>query len=327
MSAVQLGLCCINTQLRAQKPSIYMSRTMNEKTIEARGLEALQALVLANLRDCITMMEWNARNGIHVFRLSSDMFPHKSNTRLFGGVGYTLDFALPMLQRVGDVARELRQRLTFHPGQYNVIGTPTAVAFAQTVADLQYHADVLDAMGMDKDSVMVVHGGGVYKDKQKTMERWVAQFHMLPQNVQQRLVLENCERSFSVEDCLWISERTGVPVVFDTHHFECYKLLHPDAQLRDAASYMPAILETWAKRGIKPKFHVSEQGSGKIGHHSDFVENIPDYLLHLPVPVDIMVEAKAKELAVLRLTDKVKAQVLVDTNVERAHKRIKLEIE
>lgn len=324
MAGVQLGLCCINSQLRAQKPSIYMSRTMNEKTIETRGLGALQTLILANLRDCITMIEWNAAHNIHVFRLSSDIFPHKSNTRLFGGVGYTLDFALPMLRAVGDTARRLGQRLTFHPGQFNVVGTPTPSAFAQTVADLQYHADVLDAMGMDEHSVMVVHGGGVYGDKAKTMERWVTQFKQLPDNVQRRLVLENCERSYSVEDCLWISERTHVPVVFDTHHFQCYNSLHPDTPLKDAASYMPAILETWARRGIKPKFHVSEQGSGKIGHHSDFITALPDYLLSLPVPVDIMVEAKAKEEAVLQLQTKVKV-IHVDVDAEPKVKRVKIE--
>ena len=80
------------------------------------------------------------------------------------------------------------------------------------------------------------------------------------------MFLKNCERSYSIEDCLDISSKTGVPIVFDTHHYGCYKILHPDEKLKDAAEYIPEILETWNK-SIKPKFHVSEQGSGKVGHH------------------------------------------------------------
>lgn len=305
IDGVQLGLCCINNTLRAQKPSVLMSRTMVKKTIQMRGLLAVQELVFANLTDAVALMEWNAAHGIHVFRFSSDLFPHITTTDLFDGKGYTIEFALHTLRAVGNAARRLKQRITFHPGQYNVVGTPVESAFRQTVADLTYHADVLDAMGMDEHSVMVVHGGGVYGDKPKTMERWVAQFKLLPDHVQRRLVLENCERAFSVEDCLWISERTGVPVVFDTHHFECYVALHPQETLKPAADYMEAVLATWTKRGIKPKFHVSQQGSGKIGHHSDFITALPEYLTAIParygVHIDIMIEAKAKEAAVLHL--------------------------
>ena len=75
---------------------------------------------------------------------------------------------------------------------------------------------------------------------------------------------------------------TGIPLVFDTHHFECYKLLHKDETFLDASEYIPIILETWKPKGIKPKFHVSEQGSGRIGHHSDYIEILPEYLLEIP---------------------------------------------
>ena len=89
---------------------------------------------------------------------------------------------------------------------------------------------------------------------------------------------------------------TNVPVVLDTHHFECYKLLHPEEIFRDPSEYIPEILETWKKRNIKPKFHVSEQGSGKIGHHSDYINILPEYLLEIPdkynVKIDIIIKLK-----------------------------------
>jgi UV DNA damage endonuclease len=118
-------------------------------------------------------------------------------------------------------------------------------------------------------------------------------------------VLENCERQYSIEDCLALSARINIPVVFDTHHHECYAALHPEERLCLGDAYIPAVLDTWKRRGIKPKFHVSEQGCGKVGHHSDLVEVLPQYLLDIPalygVDIDIMIEAKAKEQAIAHL--------------------------
>ena len=230
------------------------------------------------------------------------MFPHKSNPKV---ENYDFDFAKDLLREIGVKARSLGHRLTFHPGQYNVVGSPSKEAFQQTLRDLKYHADVLDLMGMGDDSVMVVHGGGMYGDKIATKERWCQQYQTLPENVKRRLVLENCEKCFSIEDCLEISERINIPVVFDTHHYECYKLLHKFEYFKPPAHYIPLILETWKRRGIKPKFHVSEQGTGRCGHHSDFIKTIPKYLLEIPkkyeTPIDIMIEAKMKEQAIFQL--------------------------
>ena len=302
---IQLGLCCLNTTLRNQKPTIFSSRKMIIKSIKQKGIDALKDKIIQNLKDTLQLIEWNEQNGIKVFRLSSELFPHKTNPKV---ENYTYDFAMDLLKQIGDLAKKYNQRLTFHPGQYNVVGTPDEKAFQHTIDDLSYHADVLDYMGMDENSVMVVHGGGVYGDKEKTKDRWCEQYHMLPDNVKKRLVLENCERCFSIKDCLNISKRVNIPVVFDTHHFNCYKQLHPNEDFKSAGFYIPFILNTWKRKQIKPKFHVSEQGSGRCGHHSDYIEVIPNYLLNIPdkynTHIDIMIEAKAKELAIMKLYEK-----------------------
>ena len=302
---IQLGLCCLNTVLRAQKPPVFASRKMIIRTIQEKGIDTLKEKIIQNLKDVLTMMDWNEENGIKVFRLSSELFPHKSNPKV---ENYDFDFAIDLLKQIGEKSREYNQRLTFHPGQYNVVGTPNKKTFLQTCCDLKYHADVLDLMGLDNNSVMVVHGGGLYGDKEAAIERWCTQYYDLPENVRNRLVLENCEKCFSIRDCLRISERVGIPVVFDTHHFECYKILHPDENFADPSVYIPLILETWIKKGVKPKFHVSEQGAGRCGHHSDYIEVIPNYLLDIPekysVEIDIMIEAKMKEKAIFKLYTK-----------------------
>lgn len=299
---IQLGLCCMNSMLREQKPPIFSSRKMIIRSVQEKGINALKEKILQNLKDTLLLIDWNEQNGIKVFRLSSELFPHKTNPKV---ENYTYDFAIDLLKQIGDKAKLYKQRLTFHPGHFNVIGTPNPDYFQHTLEDLSYHADVLDLMGCGKDSVMVIHGGGVYGDKEKTKERWCKQFKQLPENVQKRLVLENCEKNFSVQDCLDISKIINIPVVFDTHHYTCYSLLHPDETQKPEHMYISDILDTWKHRNIKPKFHISEQGTGKIGHHSRFIKKIPDFLLEIPTKyntnIDIMIEAKAKEQAIIQL--------------------------
>ena len=303
--SVQLGLCCINTILRAQKPSIFASRSIILKTFETKGMDHLKAKIIQNLKDIIVMMDWNDAHGIKVFRLSSAIFPHMSNPK---APSYSFDFAIDLLREIGAKSKALAQRITFHPGQYNVIGTPREDVFKNTCRDLKYHADMLDLMELGSESVIVIHGGGTYGNKAATKVRWCDQFHQLPDNVRARVVLENCEKNFSIIDCLEISERLNIPVVFDTHHFSCYQILHPGEKFDEPAHYMEAVLATWSRRAIKPKFHISEQGAGKCGHHSDYIEEIPNYLLEIPekygVSIDIMVEAKMKEQAIFRLYEK-----------------------
>ena len=305
---IQLGLCCMNITLKEHDPPVYSSRTMILRIIKKLGIDELKRRVILNLIDLKKMVEWNEKNGIKVFRISSNIFPHKTNQSI---EDYGFEFAKDLLKDIGDLAKSYNQRITMHPGQYNVVGTPSEDKFQQTVRNLDYQAELLDIMGMGKDSVMVVHGGGLYGDKELTKQRWCANFYRLPERVRRRLVIENCERIFSIEDCIDISSRINIPVVMDTHHFDCYKLLttHANETFKPAKEYIPVVLETWARRGIKPKFHVSEQCcGGRVGKHSDFIDDIPKYLLEIPLlyntHIDIMIEAKKKELSIKNLYKK-----------------------
>ena len=301
----QLGLCCMNTTLKKLKPAVYASRRIIVRIVDERGIEELKLRITKNLEDMLKMMDWNEENGIKVFRMSSEMFLHKTNPKV---ADYDYDFAVDLLKQIGEKSKKYNQRLTFHPGQYNVLSSLTQKAYTQTIKDLTYHAEVLDLMDLGVDSVMVIHGGGVYKDKEGTKKRWCENYLKLEDKVRNRVVLENCEKSYSIIDCLEMNKMCGVPVVFDTHHHECYKLLHPDEEIEDAENYIEEILKTWDKKKIKPKFHVSEQGIGRVGKHSDYIEIIPEYLLEIPelygYEIDIMIEAKMKELSIQKLYEK-----------------------
>ena len=117
---IQLGLCCMNTTLKEQKPPVYASRKIIVRIIDQKGIEELKRRVILNLEDLLKMLDWNEQNGIKVFRLSSELFPHKSNPK---AKSYDFDFALDLLKEIGNLAKKYNQRLTFHPGQYNILST------------------------------------------------------------------------------------------------------------------------------------------------------------------------------------------------------------
>ena len=157
--SIQLGLCCINNTLRAQKPTIFNSRTCIRNTY---SVEKAKQLALQNVKDLIPMIEWNHKNNIRVFRLSSNIFPRFTDKEV---ESYNIDFAKEELKKAGDLSKKYNIRLLMHPGQYNQVGALTQKVFDSTIEDLSHHADILDAMGLDNNSVLIVHGGGMYGDK------------------------------------------------------------------------------------------------------------------------------------------------------------------
>ena len=146
---IQLGLCCLNTILRQQKAPVFASRSVILRTLREKGIYHLQEKIIQNLQDVLTMMDWNEENGIKVFRLSSELFPHKSNAK---AEKYSFDFAKELLKQIGEKSKKLNQRLTFHPGQFNCIGSPNSDVIESTTRDLDYHASVLDLKNLGKHS-------------------------------------------------------------------------------------------------------------------------------------------------------------------------------
>lgn len=272
---VHLGLCCINNELR--KRNIFCSRTLISRYYTK---EKAATLASANLKDLVTLLEWNAANNIHLYRLSSDMFPRiTDNTLDISDRLNVCDFA-GLLHEAGKVARATNQRITMHPGQYNQIGAKDPNVFEKTVEDLTVHAEILDCMGMDNEAILTIHGGGVYGDKESTIRRWIDQFDDLPRPVKNRIAIENCERQYSIEDCLEIADACKIPVIFDSHHFDCYNQINGTDFV--ASHYIPHVLETWWDRTMVT--HISEQKQGaRIGAHSDFIETIPDYFLSVQI--------------------------------------------
>lgn len=304
---LRLGYACLNMTIsQGSKSPACVNRSCIADTFTKKGVDYVVGLAMSNLKNVLKVLKWNEEKGIRFYRLSSNMLPHCTNPNFIkdgSKYAYDLEQFRPICEQIGQYARDMGHRLTYHPGQFDQVGTPNREVFEKTKTDLAMHADMLDMMGMGPDSVMIVHGGGTYGDKPTTMKRWAKQFAELPENVRNRLVIENCEKCYSPLDMLELSDLINRPVVFDTHHHTCYS--NEVEKLPDPREFLPRIIETWRRVGVKPKFHISEQDPTKrVGAHSQYVEVIPDYLLELikgGVNIDLMIEAKCKELAVHHL--------------------------
>jgi UV DNA damage endonuclease len=305
-----LGLCCINNTLRTFKDPVTGKKT---EIFCSRGtprshftVERAKSLALQNIADISKLVDWNCKNNINHLRLSSDMFPHFTDAET---EPYTLDFAIPSLKTAGDYCKSVNHRITMHPGQFNQIGAKSQSVFEKTIQDLSMHADILDYMGIDESGIICIHGGGIYGDKESAKRRWAEQFDDLPRNVKNRIAIENDEKCYSLRDCLDISEACKIPVIYDTHHHDCYhNHYHKNHIEEEIEDMMDEIINSW--KGIAPVFHIAEQDTSNrvIGAHSQFVEVIPQQLLDAvdkyDIKIHIEVEAKAKEAAILHLMKK-----------------------
>ena len=172
------------------------------------------------------------------------------------------------------------------------------------------HGDEFDMMGLSRTpyNKINIHLGGAYGDKEASMKRFVKNFPRLPESVSSRLTLENDDKAsmYSVKDLYeGIYKEVGVPIVFDYHH---HKFCTGGMSEKEA---LEMAISTWPK-GITPVVHYSEsrskeQEDEKIRPqaHSDYVY---DFIDNYGNDIDVMIEAKHKELAV----DKYKSIHLVD---------------
>ncbi|KAG1762860.1 UV-endonuclease UvdE-domain-containing protein [Suillus occidentalis] len=281
----RLGYACLNTILRNKKPAdeaVFCSRTCRIETIKKNGIEWVKDLGRRNIEDMLKIIEWNEENNIRFMRLSSEMFPFASH-ELYG---YSLDYCAPILAEVGALANKYGHRLTVHPGQFTQLGSPRDSVIKASIRELEYHAQMLNLMGIGPDGVMIIHGGGVYGDKEAALARIRKTVEEdLPKDVRDRLVLENDE--------IWISHSSST-IIHDA--------LNPSSDLTPSEIIARANV-IFARRGIKPKQHLSEAREGAVTvmerrAHADRCQKLPEAL---PDDMDLMIEAKDKEQAVLHL--------------------------
>ena len=294
-----IGYACINTQLSNFKPKITTNRSMIKRTFTEKGTSYASELSLQNCKDLVKIIQWNHDNGFKFFRISSELFPWASEYNISDLPDY--EEIKSTLSKAGRLATEYGIRITSHPGPFNVLTSPHPHVVDNCITDLTIHGQVFDMMGLSRTpyNKINIHIGGVYGDKKSAMERFCKNFERLPESVRSRLTVENDDKAsmYSVVDLYeGVYKVIGIPIVFDYHHhrFNTGGLSEEDA--------LEVAMSTWID--VVPVVHYSEsrskeQEDPKIRPqaHSDYVY---DYIDTYGNRVDIMVEAKAKELAVLK---------------------------
>lgn len=292
---MRLGYCCINLSLRDQ--GITINRGMVKKTWLDQGIARAALLAEQNLNDLLTILQWNLDNDIQVYRMSSDIFPWMSEYRFEQLPNY--DTLCELMAQVGNFVQQHSMRISFHPGQFDVLASPNENVVNKTIYDLDQHARIMDLMLLPKsyDAPINIHIGGTYGDKESAAARFCSNFDKLSDSTKARLVVENDDKAtqFGVNDLYdLVYNQVGCPITFDhLHHRFCTNGLTPYAAAQVAAS-------TWYKH--KPLQHYSstrlyEDSTALNRSHADYVyEVIP----HHDLDVDVEIEAKAKDLAVLK---------------------------
>lgn len=257
------------------------------------------------------ILDYLRQEGIRMYRMSSDFVPYATHPDM-PQFHRQIEAHVAELADVGRRAAEFDVRLSLHPSQYVVLNAADDSIATKAIADLDSQATLLDAMEQGHEAVVVLHLGGVYGDRSTSLERFVRNYGRLTEAARRRLVIENDESCYSLQDCLWVHERTGLPVVFDHHHHR----LNPGDLPMGAA--VRAAFATWAENRT-PKLHFSsprldgrEVGRGKqtrmqaplLRQHADYVDpwTFAEFLRDLKdLRFDVMLEAKAKDLALLKL--------------------------
>ncbi|MBA3520171.1 MAG: UV DNA damage repair endonuclease UvsE [Rhizobiales bacterium] len=264
------------------------------------------------------ILDYLAKHRIGMYRMSSELAPYATHPDMpqFHGMIAESDGEL---RAVGAKARELDIRLSFHPSQFIVLNSPDPRLVERSVADICSQAEMLDRMELGPEAVVVIHVGGSYGDRAAGASRWVETWRVLPEHARRRLVLEHDDLRFSAADVLWIHGETGVRLIFDHQHHWCF---NPEGL--DMVETLRAILKTWPA-GERPKIHFStprtelrevkrtDRKTGKTTTaylapvwtgHGDFT-NPFEFATFMRAAAgltfDVMLESKAKDLALVRL--------------------------
>ncbi len=294
LPSVRLGLCC----QFASEPIKFRTATATAllKLTRAERLLRLSEICLANAESLLVSLRFCVAHGIGAFRINSQILPIKTHP----SAGYNVR-ELPEGERLikafrdcGAFASANGLRLSFHPDQFVVLNSPNPATLARSLAELDYQAEVAEWVGAD---TINLHGGGAYGDKTSALRTLGQSLECLPAPVRSRLTLENDDKIYTPRDLLPVCVATKIPLVYDVHHHRC----HADGLSVEEVTERATA--TWG--GREPLFHLSSPLAGWDGpkpqRHHDYIDFTDFPAAWKARALTVEVEAKAKELAVLKL--------------------------
>ncbi|MDD4027936.1 MAG: UV DNA damage repair endonuclease UvsE [Bacilli bacterium] len=275
---------------------ITMGMDRNYRTLRAKNIsdDYLKDIIEYNLNLLEDTIDYNYNNNIFLYRISSDIIPFgSSKLNTFDWRSYFSN----KLKKIGNKIKNYNMRVSMHPGQYTIINSPREDVVKNSINDLIYHCDFMDLMGLDCTNKMIIHIGGVYGNKEESIRRFVSNYKLLSSNIKCRVVIENDDKSYNINDVMEISNIINVPVVYDNLHNEINNYDH-----NSDIYWINIAGKTWDKKDGIQKIHYSQQAIGKKkGSHSDTIDvDVFKKLYNKLNNIDIMLEVKDKDISVIR---------------------------
>lgn len=305
MTLFRLGYVAMSVNLKNASPSQTMTyKRFQEIANEDAAVRKLERIAKANIQNCLRLLKHNKAHEIEFFRLSSRLVPLATHEDLIKW-DYISGIKEDLIE-LGSFAESNGVRLDFHPDHFVVLNSPTKQIFKTSLKVLKYHYSLLHQMGIAPTHRCVLHLGGHYKDKEKSLERFIDNWSHVPNEIKKLIMIENDDTSYTLEDCLYICEKLNIPQVFDLHHH----LVNHDEE--NWERHWERVVNTWSDSPLPVKMHISSPKSEeKFKSHADFidVEMFLDFVQKTNgsiEQIDCMIEAKQKDDALFNLVDALK---------------------
>lgn len=307
MTIVRLGYVAMSMELQNASPSQTMTFTQFQKINDREAaIQKLERISLSNLHNTLRILRHTAASEIYFYRLTSRLIPLANHPELLDW-----NYVKPLqkqLREIGDFAKEHKIRIDFHPDHFVLLNSMKKEILKNSIQTLKMHYLLLKGMGIDPNHRCVMHVGGNYKDTEKSLERFIDNWMVVPRPLQKMIMLENDDTSFTMADSLYLCEKLDIPLVFDYHHHLAH---HQNA---DWEVHWDRVVKSWRHSSLPLKMHISSPKSDKeFRHHADYVDvdmffNFLKAIKGSIPQIDCMIEAKSKDEALFRLMDKIKAR-------------------
>lgn len=300
---VRLGYVAIALGLPKVTSSSTVTYANYQKLVtEEKRLNKLKQVTYSNFDDLKKILKYNVKHQIHFYRLTSALIPLATHPDVDWDYRGIFEIELKL---IGEMIRKHHLRVGTHPDQFNVINSVDPQVVENTKRNLLFQTSLFEDMNLT-NAKMVLHIGSSAGGKADALERFRTNFQSFPKEITSRLILENDDKTFTAKETLRLCQSLGVPMVLDVHHHICN---NNGDELKDM---LPSIFETWKDQSLPPKLHFSSPKDHPTDRkHTDmidgkhFVEFIEDCKL-VDLDLDIMLEAKQKDLALFNLVKQIK---------------------
>lgn len=294
---VRLGYVAISKTLEGITSSSTVTLTNFKKN---NDYDKINEVIISNLEALIQILIYNVKNNIHFYRMTSNLIPLATLKEI--NFNY-LDKYKDYYETISKIINDNNIRIDVHPNQYCVINSVKKEVVDASIDILEYHYNLLNILKINP-KIIILHIGSSTFGKANSLSRFINNFKKLPKHLQEVIVIENDDKVFNIEDCLFLAETLSIPVVLDYHHHLCNKTSN------DIEEYLPRVFATWKE--INPKIHFSSPKNKKeYRHHHEYIDSnkfieFIDIIKKYNQDIDIMIEAKGKDESLFKLVRELK---------------------